>query len=702
MASLIDHRDVTKVVKNCRRIIDHFYNICGLGSQLYLLKRYDLAVENGQIVDSITQRVNYHNYPYLFRDLFPPISRGELIELAIATQLFAEYAISLDKIIDQQKTGNEIITLLLLSSQYRHAEAMERFHELMKGNPAFWRHLDKYRAQHFQALIKEKRDHLGSIKSFSLKEMEIISQGKQALAKIVPVAMALLTDHEKKINPITKSQDFYATGLQLYDDLKDWRVDYRKKNYTYILTRVLLENNLVRPDNCDKLPDENTVGKYIYFSDLFKEILAMADEYFKKAVDCLGRLSCPLWRGYIEKAREICQGLKEDLESIREHILRGVVSALPEEGLDTGLNASAELNSESLNESISKGLDFLLRQQKNDFPEARHLEILGRLGRGDHRSACQWGTTFQRTIILDTLIDMREKNVEVPKAIIDEEVEKIVRAKLQTRKGGWSYFPQITSLPPDADDLGQVIQVLVKSGYGSVREICKEPIEILIKYNTHPDGSVDTWIAYPKEAGSLEAKLEMQQVWGITPDTEVVANVLYGLSLYDRKRFESLIRKGIKFIENRQLSEGYWDCNWYFGKYYGTWVCSRLISIFNNESVSFKKGLDFVIKNQNEDGGWGENGKSNPLDTSFGMLTISLSSEEGKMRDQIFRALQFLQQRQQLEGWEGSDFIKVDPGRYYGALERDSQPEIKIYKSRTITTAFCLKAMLKGQELLHW
>ncbi|GAI76903.1 unnamed protein product, partial [marine sediment metagenome] len=244
-------------------------------------------------------------------------------------------------------------------------------------------------------------------------------------------------------------------------------------------------------------------------------------------------------------------------------------------------------------------------------------------------------------------------------------------------------------------------QVLVKSGYNKVREVCEEPIEILVKYNTHPDGSIDTWIAFPKEKGSVEAKLNMQQVWGINPDTEVVANILYSLYLYDRKRFESQIRRGIEFIEKKQLPEGYWECTWYCGKYYGTWVCCRLINLLDNQSLSLKRGIAFVVKTQNADGGWGQNNKSNSLDTSFGILTISLSAKREKMRGHIIRALHFLQQHQQEESWEASGFIKVDPGKHFESLGSKNLPPVNIYKSRTITTAFCLKAMLVGLKSLN-
>jgi len=700
MPLLIYHQDITKVIKKSKKIIGNFYKSCGFDKQLHLLKKYGLSLENGEIIDSIATRLNYHGYPYLFYEVFPTIARDELIELGVATQLYAEYAILLDKLIDQQKSGSEIITILSLSNYYRQEEALKLFHKLMDRTPEFWRYKDKYRRQHFLAIIKEKMSHQGSVNTYLRREMEIISHGKHALAKIVPVAMGLMADDEEKIKPLTKSQDLFTVGFQLYDDLRDWRIDYRKKNFSYLLTRILLESNLGQVGNLKELPDEDTVGRSIFFSGLYNETLQMADEYFKKAIDCVKKLSCASWLEYIETSRKNCQVLREDLENIGEHIIKKTKSSqLEETGKELKVPESVSL--ESLRKAILKGINFLLRQQENDFPEARHLEILGRSARAPHQSACQWGDTFQRALILDSLIALRDENFPIPESIVKQEVRKIIEAKLKTRKGGWSYFPQISSLPPDADDLGQIIQVLVKSKYDKVREVCEEPIDILVKYNTNPDGSIDTWIAFPKEEGSVEAKLNMQQVWGINPDTEVGANILYGLYLYDRKRFESQIRRGTKFIEKKQLSKGYWECNWYCGKYYGTWVCSRLIKLHNGQSPSLKRGIDFVVMTQNSDGGWGQNGKSNALDTSFGLLTISLSAKKKKMRNHIIRALHFLQHHQQEESWEASEFIKVDLGKRFESLGDKNVPPVNIYKSRTITTAFCLKAMLTGLKFIN-
>lgn len=160
----------------------------------------------------------------------------------------------------------------------------------------------------------------------------------------------------------------------------------------------------------------------------------------------------------------------------------------------------------------------------------------------------------------------------------------------------------------------------------------------------------------------------------------MVANFLYALFLYDFNKYESTIIKGISYILKEQKHEGFWESRWYYGNFYGTYVCLRLLNCFpNNYKAEKQKALDFFINFQNKDGSFGTEGFT-ILSTAFARL--SLNYFEGKKYISISeKSEKFLLENQQKDGsWKAENFIKP----------KTNEP----YKSTTLTTAFVLKSLL--------
>ncbi|KAK8503426.1 hypothetical protein V6N12_034821 [Hibiscus sabdariffa] len=88
--------------------------------------------------------------------------------------------------------------------------------------------------------------------------------------------------------------------------------------------------------------------------------------------------------------------------------------------------------------------------------------------------------------------------------------------------------------------------------------------------------------------------------------------------LYPRHRereIENCIRNAAKFIEHVQYPDGSWYGNWGICFFYGTWFAlSGLKAAGNNfnNCLAIRKGVDFLLKTQREDGGWGESYLSCP------------------------------------------------------------------------------------------
>ncbi|XAR69571.1 hypothetical protein NMG60_11001215 [Bertholletia excelsa] len=103
---------------------------------------------------------------------------------------------------------------------------------------------------------------------------------------------------------------------------------------------------------------------------------------------------------------------------------------------------------------------------------------------------------------------------------------------------------------------------------------------------------------------------------------ECTASIIQALvafkSLYPKHRrneIETSVEKGIGFIEERQYSDGSWYGYWGICFIYGTsFALGGLAAAgktYQNSQV-VRKGLDFLLSTQNEEGGWGESLESCP------------------------------------------------------------------------------------------
>ncbi|KAA3478423.1 lupeol synthase-like [Gossypium australe] len=81
------------------------------------------------------------------------------------------------------------------------------------------------------------------------------------------------------------------------------------------------------------------------------------------------------------------------------------------------------------------------------------------------------------------------------------------------------------------------------------------------------------------------------------------------------QEIEICIRKAAKYIEDTQYPDGSWYGNWGVCFFYGTWFAlSGLKAAGKNfkNCLAIRKGVDFLLKTQREDGGWGESHLSCP------------------------------------------------------------------------------------------
>ncbi len=84
---------------------------------------------------------------------------------------------------------------------------------------------------------------------------------------------------------------------------------------------------------------------------------------------------------------------------------------------------------------------------------------------------------------------------------------------------------------------------------------------------------------------------------------EVNANVFHALS---NSNYDHLINESL--INFSQNDDGSWTSFFYPNAYYGTWQFMSLLQQRGIMQPCFDKGMSFLVKSQNKNGSWGENG----------------------------------------------------------------------------------------------
>lgn len=628
------------------------------------MKQMDQIIENLKCTDKSPEYYQY--YPRLFRAYFPQVTDNCVNDLCDAGYLYYQSVLMLDSLFDDKNFSNVPV---IFSFQ---EETVKTLTSIYGKDSEFWKYWDKRKEEYFDAVKIEKQlNH----RNVTWEVYENLADKKSAFGKIAIDCLFTLSDRKYQMyETLLRSHAFFSVGFQLYDDVKDFKEDIARNQFNW--TVYQLSEQVDFEEN-----DVLTLNKLLYIRGVAQKTLQESISYFDKAREVLRPYKIESeWLNTIRKMKDTISGYLDSTEGYLKSILKKIE-------LQKQINSEEFICYNISDTHVKKGLDYIKKDYDCQYAELQHVMYLSKFADDfDNNDEVHCSDTFQRAMINDCLMDIcKYYNVNCSD-LIDKETEYLISRRNHDSTGGWSYFPTVKEIAADIDDLGQIMQLFIKSGrIELVDEYCRPAIQVALDSKYNKSGGIATWIIPNDNRTMLQEKqvLFNETKWGAGPDVEVVANFAYALSLYDREKYDSRIQDAIKFIINLQNEYGYWLSRWYYGNHYGTYVCLRLLRQYQNDATAtcMELATDFLICTQNEDGGYSmnESEKSDVLSTALATLSLKLFYD--KKNPNIQKAEKYLIDNQQKGGsWEMVDFIKP----------KVNEP----YKSQVLTTAFVLRALL--------
>jgi squalene-hopene/tetraprenyl-beta-curcumene cyclase len=266
------------------------------------------------------------------------------------------------------------------------------------------------------------------------------------------------------------------------------------------------------------------------------------------------------------------------------------------------------------------------------YPESHPQRAIARrsveklLVRHEHEAYCQpcvspiWDTALTCHALLEAGGDAALKQVReglewlALRQILDVRGDWAAR-RGHNRPGGWA-FQYANPHYPDVDDTAVVVMAMERAAPGKFSSSVTRAREWILGMQSRNGG----W-------GAFDADNEYYYLNNIPfadhgalldpPTEDVTARCLSMLVQIDETGANSeVIKRALDYLRRTQMPDGSWYGRWGMNYVYGTWsvLCALNAAGLVHAAPEFRKAVAWLVRIQNPDGGWGEDGTSYKLD----------------------------------------------------------------------------------------
>lgn len=235
--------------------------------------------------------------------------------------------------------------------------------------------------------------------------------------------------------------------------------------------------------------------------------------------------------------------------------------------------------------------------------------------------------------------------------------------------GGWA-FEFDNDIYPDIDDTAVVVVSLLDAGE---RSLVQPAIEKAVRWVIAMRSSNQGWAAFDKDnTFDLVYSIPFADFGAMIdpPSEDVTAHVLEMLARVGYSPKDTLVAEGLAYLRRTQRNDGSWFGRWGANHIYGTWcVISALYALYGPGQALPRRGhraIEWLLKRQNADGGWGETchsylddsfagiGRSTPSQTAWAVMSLQYAG----MGEQTacIRGLNYLRERQSKGTWDEPEY----------------------------------------------
>ena len=598
----------------------------------------------------------YKQYPALFYAYFPTISTDTVRLLCDAGYTYYNSILCLDALIDEGETKS------LIEMLYLQEKTIKILTHIYGYKSPFWTLWQQRKTEYFRAIQTEK--YFLTTPKITFEQYANLADNKAAFGKIAIDSLWIINEREQDkvlYDKLLLSHYYFSVGFQIYDDIKDFSKDFINEQFNWAVYQLQQKIEFT-----EKQHNVEILHKYLFVKGIGQDLLRLSIAQFEKAQKVAQEIGVD--SQWIETIKYMIHTIKGYLETTEGYLTV----------LKTTLSLKKKLNytpffsfSTIKEEAIYKGLIFIKSDYQHHYAKLKHTMYLGNIEGFENTCQVHTSDIFQRALLNDCLYTVAQR-YKLPITSFFEEEFNYFMKHIDPKVGAWQYFPSVQEIAPDIDDLAQIIQFFIHIDKRDIiTKYCQKAIDIAINYRSSTNGGIETWILPKTNLTSLQKKQAFfnESKWGTGPDVEVVANFLYALYLYNQEAYLSIIEKGISYLLSQQKKEGYWESRWYYGNYYGTFVCVRLLQCFEQDyTKQISWAIDYIKKHIPTDA----------LSLALALLTLRLVFPKDDETVAILQS-KLLSIQSETGTWEAANFIK---------------PKVhEPYKSETLTTAYALKAL---------